>query len=815
MADKKYQNQDKKIPQRKEFLLLEPKTLIIAIITSVLTLLIAFFGENGVKFLSSVISTVPEHAPFNGTTFPIKQVPNWVRLTEAERKAAYSAIPQEKLMPIPPYNPTRLAIPDSTLKWNDPVDDSVRNEKITYPVPYLGSYKLDGLENSGSHPAIDIKVPEGTPLYAMANGTVIKAEYSNGGFGNHIVLQHNNFPSLDDPNASTTIFSSYSHLNSISVKVNDVVTKGQLIGFSGSSGTATTPHLHFQIDNANSSWHPYWPFSGTEQRAAGYSFFQAINNGLGQGNAIAYTINPLRYAQKYFGDQTLVASAAPIISSSAPDPYENIAFVIQMPSGTSFEEGSEIRFIIQAFDSSGSLLTKPRFKDTVKLSLLNGNGTLNTATLSAFQLKTGIVNILKMTNAKPGKDKLILRFRDKEFSSPDFEITAKQKKLQGFTITPTKTLLTVNESTSVVATGLDDAGVPVSDFVFDDNPTVGLTNSIGSLSISSLANSPFLNGATTFSFTATNPGSVSVVLSYHGQMYSSGAITVTAPLPAEPAPAPTPAPISQPQTPETLASTDSQTSVLNADATPKPEPEPASTQPASATPAPAPQSESESQASPPPYLVVPTAPAPSTSPVAQPVAPSSPAAINQTPSGPPLPFSDIPTTSSHYEALTYLKANSLVAGYADGTFQPDKEVSRAEAVTFILRAINEKVREKSQFVFPDVTPQAWYRQFIATAYELGFVKGYPDGTFKPESKVNLAEFLTMLFVGAKIDVDPQIDTSLPAGVTPNDWFAPYVQEAIRKNIIEMKDNFLQPEKPLTRGEIAEILWKFMKLTENL
>ncbi len=688
---------------KKELFLFEPKTLTLIIVTSVLTLTIAFFGERGAKYLTSVLSPVPDHAAFDGTTFPIKQVPDWVKLTEAERKAPFSGIPAEKLIPTPPYNPTRLAIPIATLKWNDPTDDSIRNEKITYSTPYLGSYRLDGVEGSGSHPAVDIKVPEGTPVYATANGTVIKAAYTSGGFGNHIVLQHNQFPALDDPHTPITLYSSYSHLSSISVNVNDIVTKGQLIGFSGSSGTATTPHLHFQIDNDLSSWHPYWPFTGADQRAAGYSFFEAINNGLKQENAIAYTINPLKYVQKNLGDQTLIVSSQPEVTvaiSKAVDTYDETVFLLQSVNGSQFEEGSEVKFIIQAFDGNGNLLTNPTFLDEIQLSLLNGNAVINRPQFTAKSLKTGIVNFVFVKDTKVGKDKLILRFRDKEFSSPEFEVIPKP--------------------------------IPEAEALLP----------------------------------------------------------------------PPPAPEVQPVLPETPVEP---TPLLPEEV---PVVTPSTIEPTSAPEVTLPEPPAVSE--PPPQMVVPVefAPTPEPSPPDS-ISSSTPPAVETQ------PFTDIPAESPYFAALTELKTQGLVAGYPDGTFQPDREVSRAEAVTFILRAIDAEIREKIDTTFPDVSREAWYAKFIVSAYDEGFVKGYPDGTFQPDTKVNLAEFLTMLFVAAHADIDPQILVTLPSGVSQGDWFAPYIQEAIVKNILEVKENTpIDAAKPMTRGEIAQILYRLKKLEKE-
>lgn len=238
-----------------------------------------------------------EQVIFDGTTMPIKHVPNWSALSESERKMSYSQLPKSKIIPIPRYDTAAMV---RGMVWR-PDNQTDRNTYITYPVAHAGNYKLDATENAGSHPGIDIKVPIGTPVHAYANGVVTKVDFQSTGFGHHIVIKHSNVPDPDNTAKKTTLYSSYSHLSKTIVKNGQKITKGQQIGFSGNTGMATAPHLHFQIDKANAPFYPYWPFTWKDvQSSPGVnSYFDAVNKKLGQSKLFAHTIHPITYHQKY------------------------------------------------------------------------------------------------------------------------------------------------------------------------------------------------------------------------------------------------------------------------------------------------------------------------------------------------------------------------------------------------------------------------------------------------------------------------------------------------------------------------------------
>ena len=112
---------------------------------------------------------------------------------------------------------------------------------MNYRQPFSGDYGISQgfgkTEYSKNHTGIDFLCPSGTPILASEAGKVFYTGWKNGGYGYCVFVTH--------PDGYTTI---YEHLLAdIQVSVGQQVAKGQLIGFSGSTGNSTGAHLHFEV----------------------------------------------------------------------------------------------------------------------------------------------------------------------------------------------------------------------------------------------------------------------------------------------------------------------------------------------------------------------------------------------------------------------------------------------------------------------------------------------------------------------------------------------------------------------------------------
>lgn len=111
---------------------------------------------------------------------------------------------------------------------------------ITYRQPFKGDYPIsqrygETITDPKGHTGIDYACPLNTPILASADGIVMKAGWDSTGYGNCVIILHSAH--------SATL---YAHLKECAVYDNQRVKQGDLIGWSGSTGNSTGPHLHFE-----------------------------------------------------------------------------------------------------------------------------------------------------------------------------------------------------------------------------------------------------------------------------------------------------------------------------------------------------------------------------------------------------------------------------------------------------------------------------------------------------------------------------------------------------------------------------------------
>lgn len=106
----------------------------------------------------------------------------------------------------------------------------------SYHYPIVGKINSKyGVRRRRSHQGTDIDLEVGDPVYATFDGRVRISQYQNGGYGNLIIIRHDN-----------GLETYYGHLSKRLVEPDDWVTAGQVIGYGGSTGRSTGPHLHFE-----------------------------------------------------------------------------------------------------------------------------------------------------------------------------------------------------------------------------------------------------------------------------------------------------------------------------------------------------------------------------------------------------------------------------------------------------------------------------------------------------------------------------------------------------------------------------------------
>ena len=153
-------------------------------------------------------------------------------------------------------------------------------------------------------------------------------------------------------------------------------------------------------------------------------------------------------------------------------------------------------------------------------------------------------------------------------------------------------------------------------------------------------------------------------------------------------------------------------------------------------------------------------------------------------------YSDVAATSWYNTAVSTLSSMGIITGYPDGTFRPNAAITRAEFAAIAARFDNDG--DKTAAKFSDIATH-WAKDEISIAYNNGWITGYPDGTFGPQRDITRAA--TMTLVNRVLNRQPETEDDLLPNMTvwtgnanPKAWYYLAVQEATNSHYYKFKTN---------------------------
>lgn len=161
-------------------------------------------------------------------------------------------------------------------------------------------------------------------------------------------------------------------------------------------------------------------------------------------------------------------------------------------------------------------------------------------------------------------------------------------------------------------------------------------------------------------------------------------------------------------------------------------------------------------------------------------------------------FADVENSDTNAQAILWLQAEGYVQGFADGSYRPDQQITRAEFTKILLLSTFSKteVEKCAEAVFKDSEAGAWYLPYLCFAADKGIIKGYADQTFQPQRNINYAE-------AAKIVVNTVVGVQKEG--EGEEWWKPFAETLEEKDAVpaSVKDG----AHLLTRGEMASIIYE--------
>ena len=155
---------------------------------------------------------------------------------------------------------------------------------------------------------------------------------------------------------------------------------------------------------------------------------------------------------------------------------------------------------------------------------------------------------------------------------------------------------------------------------------------------------------------------------------------------------------------------------------------------------------------------------------------------------------------------------NYLVGYADGTVRPNAPITRAEVATIFYRLMREEVRAKLQTdecAYTDVDAGDWYCSAVATLTRGGFLKGYPDGSFRPNEPISRAELAVVL---CRFDsAFGWIECDGGFSDTEGHWAKAHIDfSATRGYVVGYPEGIFAPNRDISRAETVAMVNRLLQ-----
>ena len=165
---------------------------------------------------------------------------------------------------------------------------------------------------------------------------------------------------------------------------------------------------------------------------------------------------------------------------------------------------------------------------------------------------------------------------------------------------------------------------------------------------------------------------------------------------------------------------------------------------------------------------------------------------------------DVPTGLNGKDHYAY------VVGYPDGMVYPQKNITRAEVATIFFRLLTDETREANMTKsngYNDMKEGAWYTCAVSTLSKMGIIKGYEDGSFKPDASISRAEFAA---IAARFDPDGDKTPATFSDVSSH-WAKDEISIAANHGWIKgYEDGSFKPDQKITRAETMTLVNRVLK-----